>query len=80
MNTELRKNDKNEFEKNLFRPMNNSIFGRAMENDRNHRDIKLVTSEKRRKRSVSEPNYHSCKNFSDHLIATEMKKRKRKNE
>ena len=54
--------------------MNNSVFGKTMENVRNHRDIKLVTSEKRRKRLVSEPNYHSCKKFSDHLMAIEMKK------
>ena len=60
--------------------MNNSIFGKTMENVRNHRDIKLVTSEKRRKRLVSEPNYHSCKKFSDHLMAIEMKKNKSKNE
>ena len=40
----------------------------------NHRDIKLVTSNKRRKRLVSEPNYHSHKNFSEHLMAIEMKK------
>ena len=54
--------------------MNNSIFGKTMEHVRNHRDIKLVTSEKRRKRLISEPNYHSFKKFSDHLMATEMKK------
>ena len=36
-----------------------------MENVRNHRDIKLVTSEKRRKRLVSEPNYYSHKKFSE---------------
>ena len=54
--------------------MNNYVFGKTMENVRNHRDIKLVTSEKRRKRLVSEPNYHSCKQFSDHLMAIEMKK------
>ena len=53
--------------------MNNSVFGKTMENVRNHRDIKLVTSDKRRKRLVSEPNYHSHKNFSDHLMAIEMK-------
>ena len=74
MNTELRKNAKNEFEKNFFKLMNNSAFGKTMENVRDHRDIKLVTSDKRRKRLVSEPNYHSHKKFSDHLMAIEMKK------
>ena len=62
------------FEKNFSKLMNNSVFGKTMENVRNHRDIKLIISEKRRKRLVSEPNYHSCKKFSDHLMAIEMKK------
>ena len=71
MNTKLRKEAKNEFEKDFFKLMNNSVFGKTMENVRNHRDIKLVTSDKKRKRLVSEPNYHSHKNFSEHLIAIE---------
>ena len=74
MNTELGKNAKNEFEKNFFKLMNYSVSGKTVENVRNHRDMKLITSEKRRKRLVSEPNYHSCKKFSDHLMAIEMKK------
>ena len=76
MNTELRKNVKNEFEKQFFKLMKKSVFGKTMKNVRNHRDIKLVTSEKRRKRLVSQPNYHSCKNVSDDLMVTEMKKTK----
>ena len=74
MNTKLRKEAKNEFEKDFFKLMNNSVFGKTMENVRNHRDIKLVTSDKRRKRLVSEPNYHSNKKLSEHLMAIEMKK------
>ena len=54
--------------------MNNSVFRKTMENVINHRDIKLVTSDKRRKRLVSEPNYHSHKKISEHLMAIEMKK------
>ena len=74
MNTELRKNANNGFEKSFFKLMNNSLFEKAMENVRNHRDIKLVTCNNRRRRLVSEPNYHSCKKVSDHLMAIEMKK------
>ena len=56
--------------------MNNSVFGKTMENVRNHRDIKLVTTDKRRKQLVSEPNYHTHKKFAEHLMAIEMKKPK----
>ena len=74
MNTELRKKAKNEFEKDFFKLMNNSVFGKTMENVRNHRDIKLATSDKKGKQLVSEPNYHSHKIFSNHLMGIEMKK------
>ena len=47
-----------------------------MENVRNHRDIKLVTTEEKRSKLVSEPNYHTTKHFSENLLAIEMKKTK----
>ena len=74
MNTKLRTDAKNEFEKNFFRLINNSVFEKTMENVRNHRVIKLVTSDKRRKRLILEPNHHPHKKFSEHLMAIEMKK------
>ena len=61
MNTELRKKAQNEFEKNFFKLINNSAFEKTMENVRNHRYIKLLILDKRRKRLVSEPNYHHLK-------------------
>ena len=54
--------------------MNNYVFRKTMKNVRNHRNIKLVTSNKRRERLVSEPNYHSYKKISDHSMAIVMKK------
>ena len=73
MNTKLRKEAKNEFEKDFFKLMNNSVFGKTMENVRKHRDIKLVTTDKRRNQLASEPNYHTIKCFSENLMAIEMK-------
>ena len=73
MNTKYRKEAKNDFEKGFFKLMNNSVFEKTSENVRNHRDIKLVTSDKRRKRLVSEPNYDSHKKSSEHLMAIEIK-------
>ena len=74
MNTELRKQAKNDFEKDFFKLMNNSVFGKIMENVRKHRDIKLVTTDKRRNQLVSELNYHTTTWFSEKLLAIEMKK------
>ena len=76
MNTELRKLAKNDFEKDLFKLMNNSVFGKIMENIRKHRDIKLVTTDKKRSKLVSEPNYHTINLISEDLSIIEMKKTK----
>ena len=74
MNTDLRKDAKNDFEKDFFKLMNNSVFGKTMENVRNHRDIKLVTKNAQRRKYVSEPNYMTSKCFSEDLMAIEMRK------
>ena len=60
----------------FFKLMNNAVFGKTMENVRKHRDIKLVTTDKRRNQLASEPNYHTKKYFSENMIAIEMKKTK----
>ena len=65
MNTKLRTEAKNDFDKDFLKIMNNSVFGKTMENVRKHRDIKLVTNDKRRNQLVSEPNYHKRKWFSE---------------
>ena len=76
MNTELRKAAKNDFEKDLFKLMNNSVFGKTMENIRKHRDIKLATTDKKRSKLVSEPNYHTINLIPEDLSIIEMKKTK----
>ena len=76
VNTKYRKEAQNDFEKDFFKLMNNSVFGKTLENVRNHKDIKSVTSDKIRKRLVSEPNCHSHKKFSEHLMHIEIKKKK----
>ena len=59
---------------NLFKLMNNAVFGKTMENVRKYRNIKLVKTDKRRSQLASEPNYHTKKCFSENLIAIEKKK------
>ena len=73
MNIKLRTEAKTDFEKDFFKLMNNAVFGKTMENVRKHRDIKLVTTDKRRNQLVSEPNYHTTKHFSENLMAKKTK-------
>ena len=77
MNTKLRKEAKNDFEKDYFKLMNNSAFGKTTENVRKHRDIKLVTTDEKRYKLFSEPNYHTTKRFSEDFLAIEMKKKQK---
>ena len=76
MNNNLRKEAKIEFEKDFFKLMNNSVFQKTMENVRKQRDIKLVTTNEKRNKLVSEPNYHTTKSFSENLLVIEIKKTK----
>ena len=78
MNTELRTNAKNEFEKDFYKFKINSIYGKTVQGDRKHRDIKLVTTEAKRNKLASERNYHSTKCISKTLLVMEMKKTEEK--
>ena len=80
-NTELRKLAKDDFEKDLFKVMNNAVFGKTMGNGKTigktmgkHRDIELVTIDKKRNKLVSEPNYHTINYISEDLSIIEMNK------
>ena len=75
-NTKLRIESKNEFEKNFYKLMSNSVYGKTMENIKKHRYITSDTNNTRRRKLASEPNYHTCKHFSENLIAIEMRKTK----
>ena len=74
LNTELRKNVKNEFEKDFYKLKINAIYDKTVQNDGKHRDIKLVTKKDKRNKLASEPNYHSTKCILKHLLIMEMKK------
>ena len=74
VNTELRKKATNDFEKDFFKLMNNAVFGKTTENVRKHRDIKLVKTDKKRNKLVSEPNFHTMKLIDNNLAIIEMMK------
>ena len=80
MNTKLRTDAKNDFEKDFFKLKDNSVFGNTMENVRNHRDIKIVTTNKQRNKLASEPNYHTTKYISKKFIDNGNEKDRSKNE
>ena len=73
-NIEERKKADSEFKKDFYKLICNAVFGKSMEQVRNHRDIRLVTTDKKRCQLVSERNYRTTKRFSEDLIAIEMKK------
>ena len=79
MNNKLRTETKNDFEKDFFKDfklVNNAVIGKTMENIRKHKDIKLITKNKRTNYLVSEPNYQKTKQFSEKLLAIDTKKLK----
>ena len=76
LNTDLRTKGKNDFEKDFFKLMNNSVFGKTMENIRNRVDVKLVNNRKKAEKLVAKPNFRHCTIFDENLVAIHMKKTK----
>ena len=73
-NTNLRTKAKNNFEKDFFKLMNNSVFGKTMENIRNRVDVKLVNTKEKLRKLVAKPNFKGRKIFSENLVSVHMKK------
>ena len=73
-NNDYRRDAKNEFEENFFKLMSNAVFGKTMENVRNHRNIKLVTTYEKCNKYASEPHLVNVKCFSENVLAVEMRK------
>lgn len=78
LNTALRTKAKNDFEKDFFKLMNNSVFGKTMENIRKRVDVKLITCEREAKKLAAKPNYEHCTIFDENLVAIHMKQIKLK--
>ena len=76
LNTNLRTKAKNEFEKDFFKLMNNSVFGKTMENIEKRVNVKLVTTKEKAMKLSSHPNFESFTIFDEHLIAVHMKREK----
>ena len=74
MNTKLRMKSKNNFESDFFKLMNNSVFGKTIENIRKRTDIKLATTKEEVERYIYKPNYTHRTTFSDDLVAIHMGK------
>jgi len=74
LNTKFRTEASSEFDKDFFKLMNNSVFGKTMENIRNRNDVRLQTEKKFAEKLASKPNYGRVTIFSEHLIAVHMKK------
>ena len=70
-NTELRTQAKNDFEKDFFKLINNSVFDKTMENIRKHKDIKLITNRESYLKTVMKPNFKSAIFFSSNLMGCE---------
>ena len=76
MNTKLRKNAKNDFEKDFFKLMNNSVFGKTMENIRNRVDIRLLNDRRKAEKLSAKPNFKHLTIFNENLISIHMKRSK----
>ena len=74
MNTNLRAMAKNNFEKDFYKLMNNSVFGKTMENLRNRVDVRLVNTKEKLRKLVAKPNFKSRKIFNENLVSVHMSK------